>query len=116
MSGCQVGRTRALASYDLAVEQNRSLTGLGRTYSITIDTLRRLRAFFEHLPDDLLDRERKVIERLQTIGQESRNIDAKRELILRELGDKAEFIKDIVAMANNGEPSFIIIGLEVSAQ
>jgi len=110
--GQLVGRTRALASYDLAVEQNRSLTGLGKSYSITIDTLRRLRAFFENLPDDLLDRERKIIERLRTIGRESHNIDAKRELTLRELGDKAEFIKDIVAMANNGETSFIIIGLE----
>jgi hypothetical protein len=110
--GQLVGRTRALASYDLAVEKNRSLTSLGRTYRLTIKTLRCLRTFFENLPDDLLDRERKIIERLQTIGQESHNIDAKRELILRERGDKAEFIKDIVAMANNGEPSFIIIGLE----
>jgi Putative DNA-binding domain len=110
--GQLVGRTRALASYDLAVKQCGSLTALGKTYSITIYTLRRLRTFFGRLPDDLLDRERKIIESLQTIGQESRNIDAKRELILRELGDKAEFIKDIVAMANNGETSFIVIGLE----
>ncbi len=52
-----------------------------------------------------------IIKRLQAAGQEWRTVDAKADLILDEIGDKAEFIKDIVAMANNGEPSYIIIGL-----
>lgn len=57
--GQLVGRTRALALFDLAVKQNGSLSALGRKYSITISTLRKLRGFFENLPDDLLDREQK---------------------------------------------------------
>ena len=28
------------------------------------------------------------------------------------MGEKAEFVKDVVAMANNGEQSYLIIGLE----
>jgi Putative DNA-binding domain len=110
--GQLVGRTRALASFASAVEKNGSLTVLGKTYSITVNTLRQLKEFFERLPDDYLDRERRIIESLQKIGRESRNIDAKQELVLRELGEKAEFVKDIVAMANNAEPSFIVIGLK----
>src|SRR6185295_16389956 len=110
--GQLVGRTRALALFDMAVEQNSSLTALARKYNITIGTLRNLRRFFENLPDGLLDRERKVINMLQLMGQETETVDAKREIILREIGDKAEFIKDVAAMANNGEPSFLVIGLE----
>jgi hypothetical protein len=53
-----------------------------------------------------------IIGRLQTIGQEWNTVDAKQDLILQEVGDKAEFAKDIIAMANNGEPSYLIIGLE----
>ena len=53
-----------------------------------------------------------IITKLQDIGQEWDTVDAKKELILKEVGDKAEFVKDIVAMANNGELSFLIIGLE----
>lgn len=53
-----------------------------------------------------------IITKLQATGQEWDTVDAKKELILKEIGDKAEFVKDVVAMANNGEPSFLIIGLE----
>ncbi len=57
---------------------------------------------------DLLE----IITRLQTTRQEWKTVDAKQELILREDGDKAEFVKDIIAMANNGAPSYIVIGLQ----
>jgi len=110
--GQLVGRKQSLILFDLAVKQNGSLSALGRNHSITIDTLREIRRFFENLPDDLLSPESKIIKDLQRIGQESKTVDAKRELILREVGDKAEFVKDIVAMANNGEPSYLVIGLE----
>jgi hypothetical protein len=53
-----------------------------------------------------------IIKRLQATGQEWRTVDAKADLILDGSGDKAEFIKDVVAMANNGEPSYIVIGLQ----
>jgi hypothetical protein len=53
-----------------------------------------------------------IIRILQTNRQEWKTVDAKRELILQETGDKAEFVKDVVAMANNGEPSYLVIGLE----
>lgn len=52
------------------------------------------------------------IRKLRVLGQEWATVDAKRELSLKEEGSKAEFVKDIVAMANNGEPSYLIIGLE----
>lgn len=55
---------------------------------------------------------KKIIRELRRIGQEWEKVDAKQELILKEVGDKAEFVKDIIAMANNGEPSYLIIGLE----
>ncbi len=50
--GQLVGRTRALAEFDSAVEQIGSLTALSREYSITVPTLRKLRQFFANLPDD----------------------------------------------------------------
>jgi predicted HTH transcriptional regulator len=53
-----------------------------------------------------------TIKRLQVLRQEWKIVDAKRELILQENGDKAEFVKDVSAMANNGEQSYLIIGLE----
>ena len=53
-----------------------------------------------------------IINTLRTAGQELRTIDAKQELVLKETGDKTEIVKDIIAMANNGEPSYIIIGLQ----
>ncbi len=53
-----------------------------------------------------------IIKILQTNKQEWKTVDAKRELVLHEMGDKAEFVKDVVAMANNREPSYLVIGLE----
>lgn len=110
--GQLVGRTRALAEFDLAIQQYGSLTKFGKKHQITVRTLKNLREFFEKLPNDLLDREQKIIRGLRRIRKEWETVDAKRELILKEVGDKAEFVKDVVAMANNGEPSFLIIGLE----
>jgi len=110
--GQLVGRTRALAELDLAIRQHGSLTKFGKKYRITVRKLREIRDFFENLPDDQLHIEKKIITELRKTGKERGTVDAKRELILREVGDKAEFVKDIIAMANNGEPSYLIIGLE----
>lgn len=52
-----------------------------------------------------------IINRLRENRQEWNTVDAKQELSKQELGEKAEFVKDVVAMANNREPSYIIIGL-----
>lgn len=57
---------------------------------------------------DLLD----VINKLRTTGREWKQIDAKQDLALKEMGQKAEFTKDVIAMANNGERSFIVVGLQ----
>ena len=53
-----------------------------------------------------------ILDKLQTDRQEWNTVDAKECLPLNENGQKAEFIKDIVAMANNHEQSFLIIGLK----
>lgn len=58
--------------------------------------------------DELVD----IIRKLQQIRQEWNTVDAKQDISLKEVGAKAEFVKDVVAMANNGKPSFLIIGLE----
>lgn len=55
---------------------------------------------------------REILTKLQLHKQEWKTVDAKRDLILKENGDKAEFVKDIIAMGNNGEKSCLIIGLE----
>ncbi len=52
-----------------------------------------------------------IIEKLRSNRREWRTVDAKYALTLKENGGKAEFIKDIAAMANNFEPSYLIIGL-----
>src|SRR6266540_7218738 len=52
-----------------------------------------------------------IIERLRSNQREWKTIDAKQTLILKENGDKAEFVKDIAAMANNFETSYLVIGL-----
>jgi len=52
-----------------------------------------------------------IIEKLRANQREWKTVDAKQSLILKENGDKAEFIKDIAAMANNFETSYLIIGL-----
>lgn len=56
---------------------------------------------------DLLD----IINNLRAKGREWKTVDAKQELTLTGLGEKAEFVKDVVAMANNGEKSYIVVGL-----
>lgn len=56
---------------------------------------------------DLLD----IIKNLRAKGREWKTVDAKQELTLTGLGEKAEFVKDVIAMANNGENSYIVIGL-----
>jgi hypothetical protein len=56
---------------------------------------------------DLLD----IIKNLRGKGREWKTVDAKQELALTGLGEKAEFVKDVVAMANNGEKSYIVVGL-----
>jgi hypothetical protein len=57
---------------------------------------------------DLLE----IVNRLRTTGKEWKTVDAKQELVLQEIGEKAEFVKDVVAMANNGETSYLVVGLE----
>ena len=56
---------------------------------------------------DLLE----IISKLRAARRESKTIDAKQELKLQEKGEKAEFVKDVAAMANNGAESYIAIGL-----
>jgi hypothetical protein len=53
-----------------------------------------------------------LISRIRRRRQEWKTVDAKRELVLQEVGDKAEFVKDVIAMANNAERSYLLIGLE----
>src|SRR5438067_39576 len=57
---------------------------------------------------DLLE----IISKLRAKGMEWQTVDAKQELILIGNGEKAEFVKDVLAMANNGEKSYIVIGLQ----
>ena len=57
---------------------------------------------------DLLE----IIGKLRAAGREFKTIDAKQELKLQENGEKAEFVKEVAAMANNGEKSYIVIGLQ----
>lgn len=52
-----------------------------------------------------------LIKQLREKGQELRTVDAKRELDLEQAGSKNEFVKDVIALANNGEPSYLVIGL-----
>jgi len=57
---------------------------------------------------DLLE----IISKLRAKGMEWTTVDAKQELSLTGNGEKAEFVKDVTAMANNGEKSYIVIGLQ----
>ncbi|MEQ8190595.1 MAG: protein kinase [Candidatus Eremiobacterota bacterium] len=47
-----VGRTRAIAEFESAIEQYGSLTAFGRKYHMAPRTLRDLKEFFKSLPDD----------------------------------------------------------------
>ncbi len=53
-----------------------------------------------------------IINKLRTKGTEWKTVDAKHELSLTCNGEKAEFVKDVIAMANNGEKSYLVIGLQ----
>src|SRR5947209_3546833 len=57
---------------------------------------------------DLLE----IISKLRAKGVEWKTVDAKQELSLTCNGEKAEFVKDVIAMANNAEKSYIVIGLQ----
>jgi nucleotide-binding universal stress UspA family protein len=50
--GQLVGRTRAVAEFDTAIEKYGSLTAFGREYSVSVRILRHFGDFFEKLPDD----------------------------------------------------------------
>jgi len=45
-------------------------------------------------------------------AEESPTLDYKQDLPLQTNGDKAEFVKDVIALANSGEKAHIIIGVE----
>ena len=55
-----------------------------------------------------------ISNQLKNKKQESKTVDAKSELDLKEEGSKAEFVKDVAAMANNAVTSYIVIGLQDS--
>lgn len=52
-----------------------------------------------------------LIKRLKAEGKEWETLDAKQDLYLESKGDKAEFVKDVLALANSGEIAYIITGL-----
>ena len=52
-----------------------------------------------------------IVDKLQRTRREWTTVDAKEDLVIHELGSKAEFVKDVVAMANNGVRSYLVIGL-----
>lgn len=56
-------------------------------------------------------RESEIIELIKK-AEEGPTLDYKEDLPLANDGDKAEFIKDIIALANSGEIAHIIIGVE----
>ena len=43
---------------------------------------------------------------------EGPTLDYKEDLVLNTDGDKAQFVKDILSLANSGQPAHIIIGIE----
>lgn len=54
----------------------------------------------------------KLMKQIRTVKQEFKTLDAKAELDLRQDGSKIDFAKDVIAMANNAVPSYLLIGLE----
>lgn len=50
--GQLVGKTRALAEFDSAIQRYGSRSAFGKEYRVTLPTLRHFREFFEYLPDD----------------------------------------------------------------
>jgi len=55
--------------------------------------------------------EAEIIELIER-AQEGPALDFKEDLPLQSDGDKAEFVKDVIALANSGEIAHIIIGIE----
>ena len=53
----------------------------------------------------------KIIELIEE-AKEGPTLDYKEDLLLAKDGDKAEFVKDVIALANSGELAHIIIGVE----
>jgi hypothetical protein len=53
-----------------------------------------------------------IIYKLRAKGMEWKTVDAKQELSLTCNGEKVEFVKDVIAMANNGEKSYLVLGLQ----
>jgi len=53
-----------------------------------------------------------LLQRLREQQTESPIVDGKANLILETEGDRAYLIRHIAALANNGEPSYLIIGVE----
>lgn len=53
--GQLVGKTRALTEFDATIKRYGSLSAFGREYRATLPTLRRLKEFFESLPEDQVD-------------------------------------------------------------
>jgi hypothetical protein len=53
-----------------------------------------------------------LIDQIRSLGTESDAIDCKEDLHLDERGDRASFIRDIAAMANNMAPSYLLIGFQ----
>jgi hypothetical protein len=47
-----VGRTRAVAEYDGAIVTSGPISAFGIDYNISPTTLRKLKSFFDSLPDD----------------------------------------------------------------
>ena len=55
--------------------------------------------------------ENEIIELIKR-AEEGPTLDYKEDLLLAKDGDKAEFVKDVIALANNGEIAHIITGVE----
>lgn len=53
-----------------------------------------------------------LLDQIRSQGTEPATIDCKEDLHLSENGDKASFIRDVAAMANNIAPSYLLIGIQ----
>lgn len=58
--------------------------------------------------DDRVEQLRKLIQR----REEGRDLDYKEDLYLDSNGDKAEFVKDVLALANSAQIGYIVTGVE----
>lgn len=53
-----------------------------------------------------------LLKNLKQDDTESATVDVKADLPLDTLGDRAFFIRHIAALANNREPSYLVIGVQ----